>query len=179
MDTEETIDLDRPATWVPGPGSPFAGRTQAEAYDSLVDGLCAEEWAFKRSERGRRLRPESSISDSVLPLFDEYYRVYRPDDWAAAPSRVHEELIEWRKRELLMAHRWESAKVGSKRRGSWMAFGWLLVLLLLVIFISELFSSARQRERGREWGALIVERMRADQQPELAGRVEEYLEVAW
>ena len=43
----------------------------------------------------------------------------------------------------------------------------------------EIFSATRERERGIEWGTRITERMRADQQTELANQVDEYLSERW
>ena len=178
-DEIDQIDMDHPSLWTPGHSPVFQGRTQREAYESLTDGLDATDWAFKKSERGNRLRPESYIRETVLPVFDEYSALYQPDDWDSFPVNSHQELIDWRKREAMMAYRWEAAKAKCKKRGSWMAFGWLLVLMFSIIFFIEIFSATRERERGIEWGTRITERMRADQQTELANQVDEYLSERW
>ncbi|MEE2680888.1 MAG: hypothetical protein VX641_00785 [Planctomycetota bacterium] len=178
-DELERIDEDRPGSWTPEESPVFRGFTQQEAYERLIDGLDAAHWAFKSTDRGKRLLPEASIRESVLPVFDEYLALYQPGEWDSFPADTHRELIEWRKREAMMGYRWEAAKAKWKKRGSWMAFGWLLVLLLSIFFLIELLSAARERERGAEWGARITERMRADQQTELANQVDEYLRERW
>ena len=173
------IDMDQPSLWTPRHSSTFKDCTQRQAYEGLLDGLDAPDWAFKKSERGKRLRPESYIRKNVLPVFDEYSAVYQPDDWDSFPSNSHQELIKWRKREAMMAYRWEAAKAKCKKRGSWLVFGWLLVLVLLFTSINEIFSAARQRELGIEWGMRISDRMKADDQAELARQVDQYMRDRW
>ena len=178
-DEIERIDKDQPGSWTPRRSPTFQNLDQRAAYQGLIDGLDANRWAFKRTERGKRLLPESSIRNSVLSVFDEYLSLYEPDDWDSFPSDVHRELIEWRKREVMMAHRWEAAKARCKRLGSWLLFGWLLVLVLMVTSINEIFSAARQREAGLVWAARISDRMTEDGQVELAARLDEYMQERW
>ena len=178
-DEVDHIDMDEPSLWTPRYSATFEGRTQREAYDWLIDGLDASDWAFKKSERGNRLRPESYIRETVLPIFDEYSALYQPDSWDSFPANTHQELIEWRKRESMMAYRWEQAKAKCKKRGSWLVFGWLVVLVLLVTSINEIFSAARERERAIEWGQRISERMKADNHAELADQLNEYMVTRW
>ena len=175
----DTIDMDHPDAWKPEKSTAFQGCTQREAYHGLTDGLDASQWAFKKTERANRLRPEAYIAQRVLPVFDEYIALYRPDDWDSYPAATHAELIEWRKREAMMAYRWQAEKAKCKKRGSWMYFGWLLVLLLLITSINEIYSAARQRELGFEWGARITERMKADNHGDLARQVDDYMEQRW